>query len=68
MDLMKSSNVKAQSSSEKHKFQMPKLKFNILSFVFWNLAFACLPCLPQAGAGMDFEICHFINISLREPL
>jgi hypothetical protein len=35
----------------------PKPKFQ-KSFRFWtrHLTFACLPCLPQAGAGRDFEL------------
>jgi len=36
---------------------MPNLGtgFGIWTFGFY-LTFACLPCLPQAGAGRDFEI------------
>jgi hypothetical protein len=44
-------NPKCQINS---KAQMSKM-FWILNFDI-HLAFACLPCLLQAGAGRDFEI------------
>jgi hypothetical protein len=43
----------------KFKFQISNMKtFDMESFNI-HLEFACLPCLPQAGAGRDFDIWDF---------